>query len=258
MIPSLYKDDNAVNIFSDASTIKINDIPLICSGYVQVFQDKEINSETQIWANCSSVFGELYAFYLGLNDIYTIAQYNIARNVDPNGFIYNIYTDSIFVKDAISNWIFHWMKQAEQYRQMHTQDFQQFNCPPNLVTKGDTQVKYQQLFMNIINTILASRVYINIYHIKAHKNHKNPKQVKEVRKKFAALNNVSLKEVNHDDIRHLMKWNDRIDKLTRNNLKTAMNDSKSREFYLQRQLFWPMTFFPNNLEQIYEFKRLVR
>jgi hypothetical protein len=238
---------NSINIFTDASTTKVNyrkdSTETVSAGYVVVFRNVIERYGNRIIAKSHSEYGELYAILMGLKAVYKeIADRNL-----PISYPINVFTDCLNIVRAIRHNSKKW-----------------YVTDDNIIrsrSNNDRPVFNQDLFKMIIKMVAEYNIPINFYHIKAHaslsfsgKNilEKNRSELYRVRNQFYHENRVF---VPITDIMELCYYNIFIDKLTRNNMKEILKSNlyyKNIKNYIKPNLYCNITS-----NELYSFNNLV-
>lgn len=238
---------NSINIFTDASTTKVNyrkdSTETVSAGYVVVFRNVIESYGNRIITKSHSEYGELYAILMGLKAVYKeIADRNL-----PISSPINVFTDCLNIVRAIRHNSKKW-----------------YVADDNIIrsrSNNNRPIFNQDLFKMIIKMVAEYNIPINFYHIKAHaslsfsgKNilEKNRSELYRVRNQFYHENRVF---VPITDIMELCYYNIFIDKLTRNNMKEILKSNlyyKNIKNYIKPNLYCNITS-----NELYSFNNLV-
>lgn len=185
-------NNNTLNIFTDASVYKNGNEIIGAPGMIAVFGNNcEEFIDMRILRNSTNNESELYAVYLAI-------QYALKCKKDFE--VINIFSDSQFAIFGLREWIFNWVNGIKQDR---------------LYNSSHKLVANQQLFMNIIYTILLNDLEINLYH---NRGHFKPSQIKSFIELFTKHNFLN-DFIDRETALAIMKYNDKIDNYTRATLK---------------------------------------
>lgn len=200
--------NNVINIFTDGSTTKgLNDETISCSGAVatMIYNQEEkttaiLDKRYATLRNSTNNKAEIYGIDLAVDMIIDFV-YNKGYNC-----IFNIFCDSKISVYGMREWIFDWVRNS-------------YNGV--LYNSMGTVVSNQDIFIQIINKIIMSRIRLNIYHIKGHVNINKDKDLTKSRKVFLESNNIEIND--YRLIKNLGYWNNVVDEESRNILLEYKN-----------------------------------
>jgi ribonuclease HI len=195
-----FVNHNVVNIFTDASMIKhYNGITSGCYGAIVCCNGKIIDSEYRIMPNCTNNNAEIRAIRSGVNLAIKW------RNLFPYLPVFNLFSDSQISVLGIREYIYGW-----KYNES------------NLISKANTPVKNQSIFLEIVNLIVNSGLYINFFHQKGHVKLNNYGSINNAIHVFINANGVTDK-VETKFIKYISRMNNLVDDTTRKQLQMVAN-----------------------------------
>ena len=195
----------AINCFSDASLVTLpNGKNAVAAGYIIVYNREIIDQRVKIIADATSNYGEALAMYMGIDSLVRFSHYGIPLN---------IFSDSKLSVFGVKKWIFGWMDRVQTYTR-------------KLINSSGDPVANQDLFIAIVWTIVSAGAFIKIWHQRGHQNMTSIKDMKTFRTSFRKENGLDVPE---DIARELIYYNQIIDNLTRDTLKTVTHSSQFRE-----------------------------
>lgn len=180
-------NDKTLNIFTDASVLKLKGETIGSPGYVAVVGENIVSERSEILRNSTNNESEVYAILMAIQ----LAFYNKDKFQ-----VINIFSDSQFAVYGLREWIFKWVNNIRDDR---------------LHNYAGALVANQKLFMNIIYTILDNDLRINFYHNRGH--FKNS-QVREFVRLFTKHNFLN-DYIDYQSAYKIMYYNDRVDNNTR-------------------------------------------
>ena len=204
----------AINIFTDASILKINSVETIgCAGCILVFGeliDKNIQEDYQIIRNTTSNNSEIKAIRLGIQNVLKYKnQYKKIR----------LFSDSQISIFGIRDRIFNWKYINGTY----------------IGTEG-IPIKNQDIFLEIVYTILENNLNIEFYHQKGHVTY-TPRSIKDAMHVFIASNNIR-EYVDESFIKQISIFNNMVDNNSRNYLDNFIPSNEYLEpLYFKSALF---------------------
>lgn len=257
----LYPEPNVINVFTDASTSAAEtsyDNLIISPGFIMVNQCKNINQGFTIWKGSSS-FGEMYALFMGVNEIYRDAWYQRSRGLDPNTCrIYNVFSDSRYALDSIKYWVHDWIKKAGPVEYFWSPMHHTYipKIPIWKKSSINEPVMHQDLILQVMWVILSAQVQIHFYHIKGHFNWDDPRKVERAKAMFCDY--AKIKRIPIEYIRDMIYWNNAIDTMTRSGMKTLLaNNITKNQTLLAEKPKWTIGFYPTP-EQMIAYQYLVK
>lgn len=187
--------NGVVNIFTDASIITHQDGTTSgCYGAIATCNGKIIDSEYRICYDSTSNNSEIKAVRLGVNMAIR------CRQLFPYPVVLNLFSDSQISILGIRERIFSWQ-----------------NKKNSLVGYGNTPIKNQSIFIEIINLIINSNLLINFYHQKGHVNIKVQESMEKATHVFIASNYVR-ENVDPEFIKYISIMNNKVDDNSRKQL----------------------------------------
>ena len=217
----MYNNDiftpDAINIFTDASIKKLYSGETIgCAGCILVFGeliDKNIQEDYQIIRNTTSNNSEIKAIRLGIQNVLKYKnQYNKIR----------LFSDSQISIFGIRDRIFNWKYINGTY----------------IGTEG-TPIKNQDIFLEIVYTILENNLSIEFYHQKGHVDYKS-KSMNNAMHVFISSNNIR-EYVDESFIKQISIFNNMVD----NNSRNYLDNFNSNYEYLEPLYFKSVLFNKN-------------
>ena len=244
----LYKEPQVINIFTDASTTNNSASKVLAAcGFILVNQGQAKNKGFTIWKGSSS-FGELYAAFMGINEIYRDAWWLRSQGYNPSIYrVYNLFTDSTYVLKTLKKWAIDWIKDAGPMQYEWNPCTMRYELHPPLLKKPDKDlVQHQELILQTVWVIISGQVKIHIYHTSAHKKSHKSKDMQKYKENFTKLNEFPKDYVIPTELMHeLIKWNDSIDHMTRNGLNALLNNPMTREQILNStKPIFPVRYYP--------------
>lgn len=187
--------EDSINIFTDASLTKIDNEPIISSGYALVKDGIIERSDFSVFCNATNNYGELFAIYMGIKA--AIDYKNIAKRI-------NLFSDSRISVYSLREWIFKW--------RVVNNDF---------ISGSGKRAENQDVIHMIIDSISMNNLPINIYCQRGHKNSDSNANVVQQRDYFYQENGIYLPLETASKICY---YNDFVDTMTRNNLLKLVNE----------------------------------
>ena len=223
--------DNAVNIFTDCSTYRGDtDKMLVSCGYCIVVDNEVVEHNNIIIDDSNNAQGELFAILMGV-----IA----ANRFKERGTRINLFSDSKTSIRSLTHNIFNWYDNSLRAKHGGFTNI-----------KGGC-IKYQELYLNIVEEIVSTGLKINFYHVRSH-NRYHQESVHMARTYFNKVNNTNTSD---DIVRDIIYYNNFVDKMTRHRLHDVCHEeSFDRENY--RQFRYPVTRQPSKY-QLDQYRRLV-
>lgn len=193
---SLFAPD-AVNIFTDASILKRPGEFIGCPGYLVVIGDTVVESDKRILRHSTSNNSEINAVKMGVIAALKYKQYRAIR----------LFSDSQLCIYGLRDRIYKWIR--NQYNGV-------------LMTAQMAPVMNQDVFVEILNIIVANQLQINFYYQRGHINTANPKDIVRAKESFIRCNRVRI-DVSDALIKRISMYNNMIDCDTRNYLNSIQN-----------------------------------
>lgn len=194
----MYNNDiftpDAINIFTDASIKKLNSGETIgCAGCVLVFGElinRNIQEEYHIIRNTTSNNSEIKAVRLGIHNV--LRYKNQYRKI-------RLFSDSQISIFGIRERIFNWRYINGTY-----------------IGTERTPIKNQDIFLEIVYTILENNLNIEFYHQKGHVNYTS-KSMEQAAHVFTVSNNIR-EYIDESFIKQISIFNNMVDNNSRNYL----------------------------------------
>ena len=186
-------NNKTLNIFTDASVLKLKGETIGSPGYVAVVGENIISERSEILRCSTNNQSEIYAILMAIQ----LAFYNKDKFE-----VINIFSDSQFAIYGLREWIFKWINNIYDDR---------------LHNYAGALVANQKIFMNIIYIILDNDLKINFYHNRGHfKNN----QVNEFIRLFTKHNFLN-DYIDYQSAYKIMYYNDKVDNNTRSLLHST-------------------------------------
>ena len=200
----------AINCFTDASLVTLpSGKNAIAAGYIITYNREVIDQRVKIIVDATSNYGEALAMYMGIDSLVRFSRYQLPMN---------LFSDSKLSVYGVTKWIFGWMDKVQTYTR-------------KLINSSGDPVVNQELFIAIVWTVVSAGAYINIWHQRGHQNMNSIKDMRTFLKSFRKENNLDIPE---DIARELIYFNQVIDNLTRDTLKTIVSNPNFRELDYQK------------------------
>lgn len=182
-----------LNVFTDASIRKISDQEnWSCAGAIAVYGNTIICEDYKVYQNRSSNYTELKAIELGINMALNIIKQN------PNISRVNLFSDSQISIFGIRDRIFNW------------------NIINNTLTGyGNKIIMNQDIFLEILQLIIMSKLNICFYH---QKGHSDQSSISVSRNTFITSNNMvgaTEETVDYEFIKYINRYNQMVDAASR-------------------------------------------
>lgn len=205
-----FDDPSILNIFTDASTSKINnDVTTISAGYATVNNGIIIDSNFKVINDASNNYGELYAILLGVNS---------ALMFNKSYSIINLFSDSEISVRSLRKWIFNWELSKNRF-----------------FKSNGYQVLNQELIHMIVDTIILNNLVINFYSQLGHIDEHNKKQVGKLKWFISKENDID--KLSDDDCKKIAYYNSFVDDMTRTNLHQVIRDRTFNDSNFQKRDF---------------------
>lgn len=199
---------DTLNIFTDASIVKVSEETIGCPGVVMVAMNEQnmlevIHTQEFIVNHSTNNDSEIRAIHAGI--LCGLGYINKFKNI-------NLFSDSNICIQGLKDWIFNWI-----------------NCINNniMYSSSGMPVANQEVFLAIVNTIVNSNFKINLYHQKGHVNINNKSSL--IKAKNSMLRSNKLDDIDMDLIIQLSVYNDMVDLLTKDLLKNYIMTYKYEE-----------------------------
>lgn len=185
-------NDNSISIFTDASfkaSHKNSGIGRICSGACVYNNGILIDQAYYIDDNKTVQQGELYAINMGISLAY---KYRNFKNI-------RLFSDSQTSIFAIRDRLFRWLKLQRKY---------------GGILEDEGEIKNVDYIMNIVHSLLAVNVPIELYHVKGHVNVNSSDSLINALKVFKTSNGFNI-DIDFDLIKQIAICNDHVDRFTK-------------------------------------------
>ena len=218
---------DVVNIFTDASiTQLVNGNTAGCYGAIVTNNGRIIDKEYKVCTDSTSNNSEIKAIRLGVNLAIKW------RNSVNFPIVINLFSDSQISILGVRDRIFNWNIKKD-----------------NLVGCGNSPIKNQSVFIEIINLIVKTNLIINFYHQKAHVRINNYEELNNAIHVFISSNYVR-EEIDPEFIKYISTMNNMVDRVSRRTLNRYHNLS---EHNIQDALI----FSPfNHIDKLKQFNEL--
>lgn len=181
--------DDVLNIFCDASILKLEEETIGCPGSIAISPSGNIvDAQVRLLRYSTNNNSEITAILMAVQQA-IVFRYNF-RTI-------NIFSDSKISVFGLKTWIYNWFYSM---------------TGGVLYSSSGEPVANQQIFLHIIHLIVHSGLSVNIYHQKGHVTSKNLLPAKQV---FLESNGMFLTD---DEASYISKYNDHIDVLTKKEL----------------------------------------
>lgn len=220
-------NETTLNIFTDASILRFNNGKCAgCYGAIVYYNGQIIDSEYRIASDSTSNNSEIKAIRLGVNLAIKW------RDRFPFPITINLFSDSQISILGIRDRIFSWRNKNER-----------------LIGYGNAPIKNQSVYLEIINIIISSNLYINFYHQKGHVSVGNYDSFNKAIHVFVSSNNIR-EEIDPEFMKWISIMNNKVDQGSRKYLHKIKDWSS---FY-KRDAF---EFFPfNYIEKLQQYNVL--
>lgn len=232
----MYRDifnSDTLNIFTDASIVKLDNETVGCPGVVLVMtnengENKVINTHSYIVNHSTNNDSEIKAIRTGI--LCGLGYRNDFKRV-------NLFSDSNICIQGLRNWIFNWIHCINNNR---------------MYSSSGMPVANQEVFMSIVHLIVNSGFEINLFHQKGHVMINSEKSLLKAQKSMIQSNKLS--DLDMDLVIQLSIYNDMVDSMTKDHLKIFCQDY----VYIDKL---KALFKANNLDtfinKIPEYKKLI-
>lgn len=213
-LSSIYNPET-LNIFSDASTIKKNNITYGCFGAVCVVGDEIIDSKYVVFEKTTSNACEVHGVLLAFDFAF--------KYMKQFKFI-NIFSDSLYSVKGFREYIYGWRYHKHKL----------YRTPSK-----KHPVEHQEVFVegfDMWQRMLLVNPNIRLFHQKGHVGTESPNSVIDAANKFAEFNNY-YGSIDLNFIRYISNYNNFVDNMTRQYLKRYDSD----KYYID-----PIKFFPTH------------
>ena len=187
-----FVNDYTINIFTDASILNHpNGMTSGCYGAIVTRNRMIIDSDYKICTDSTSNNSEIKAIRSGVNLAIKW------RNLSNNSVTINLFSDSQISILGIRDRIFSWRNKRD-----------------NLVGYGNSPIKNQSVFIEIVNLVINSGLIINFYHQKGHVPIKNYEKLNKAIHVFESSNGIR-DGVDPELIKFISIMNNKVDNYSR-------------------------------------------
>lgn len=202
---------NAINVFTDASTISYmdesnNKITMVCPAFITTMGGAILEYGSKVIYNETNNYGELFALGMGINSLIKYA------NTD---LFLNVFSDSEWSVNSLTNWLYRW----------YMNGYEKFT----LVTNDKKLVKHQDIMIDIIQMVINANVHISIFHVLGHTNRNNVKKMLKFSNYFYKRNRVR-GLIPPEYLQEMAGFNDYVDKMSRTTLKKVIENFDPKLF----------------------------
>nr|WP_278860575.1 RNase H family protein [Catenibacterium mitsuokai] len=232
---------NAVNVFTDASGMRINpekydgDSYLCCSGFVTTIMGQVINQGFTVLRSTVN-YAELLAIKMGVTEL--------LRYRDTDLFL-NLFSDSKTNIYALREWYPKWFQNQVNY---------------NLITGsgGNKAVANQELMLFTMKEILDGGCHMNLFHIPGHIRSNKLKDLDRFKNVFMESNGARLSYVvpPEEFMRDMAEWNNYIDEKVGRALRGPGTFNKVKNTTTRSYHRFPVIWFPKP-EEIARYSELI-
>ena len=196
---------NAVNVFTDASTARLNfngkEVNTICPAFVTTIGGGIVEYGSTIFSNTTNSYGEIYALLLGIQ---SLIKY---KNTD---LFLNVYSDSEISVKGLTKWIKKW-----------------FYCGRResiLRAKSGMPVANQEVFLEIMREVIDANVHINVINVLGHTDSDNVNDMIKFVRYFYKENDIPMHSLPTEYLQEMAKFNDLVDEMSRNALYKVIKE----------------------------------
>lgn len=181
---------DVLNIFCDASIIKLQNETIGCPGSIVINPSTDIvDGSIQFLRQSSNNNAEITAILMALHQ---------ALKFKNNFPIINIFSDSKISVYGLREWMFNWARSIKD---------------GVMYSSSGEPVANQQIFLHIVKFVVSTNLNVNLYHQKGHVSNRNLLPAKQV---FLQSNGII---INDEEAQYISKYNDKIDVLTKQELQ---------------------------------------
>lgn len=194
--------DGVLNIFCDASILKLTNETIGCPGSIAIGPSTDIvDGQIHLLRFSSNNNAEITAILMAVQQ---------ALFFRENYSTINIFSDSKISVFGLKTWVFNWIRSMNQ---------------GILYSSSGEPVANQQIFIHIIHLIISNGLSVNIYHQKGHVSNRNLLPAKKL---FLESNGIFLTD---EEATYISEYNNQIDILTKNELYRLRNDLQEQPNY---------------------------
>lgn len=197
---------DTLNIFTDASILKLEQETVGCPGVVMVTSDSNgfnsiLNTNSYIVNHSTNNDSEIKAIRTGIL---------CGLGYKDNFKRINLFSDSNICVQGLKDWIFNWC-----------------NCVVDdvMYSSSGSPVANQEVFMSIIHIITNAEFELNIYHQKGHVMINSSKSLEKAKKSMLRSNRLD--DMDMDLLTQLSIYNDMVDTLTKDHLRVYYENNYS-------------------------------
>ena len=191
---------NALNCFTDASTIKSRGVTSSCAGYVLTYHGNIIDKGERILYNSTNNEGELYAILMGVKALLSYSYMDT---------FLNLFSDSRISVEGLRSWCINWSKNQAK--------------DGTLYGTNGKRVANQKIIKYIIHTVSYYRIHMQLF---CQLGHINPYKVDDMNRSIAYFLNCNGVRISKDMATQLASFNNMVDNNTRNYLNDMARKSK--------------------------------
>ena len=210
--------DDSLYIFCDASTIKSREY--CCAGAVATFKHDVVKETYRILKDVTVPRAEIEAIKDGVYlALFLTRKYPILKHI----YLFSDSELSVFgIRDRIFSWYCEKVKDKPYYG-IYLGNWEYFNIDKSAL------VKHQDIFLEVLYTLLKHKLNLKIYHQKGHVNLRNRENVNYAINLFAKNNMIDKNLITNDFITHITYGNDYVDMKSRNELEKFMKTTPNRD-----------------------------
>lgn len=199
-------NNDSITIFTDGSISKQHTGETIgCAGAILVETNNGVCSDsihTKIIRHTTNNNTEIKSIKLGIG---AALQYMINTN---KNIPINLFSDSKICIYGLREWVYNWVKS---------------NIDGVLHSSSGTPVSNQEVFKDIIMTIISNNLRINLFHQKGHVNINSDKSITNALRVFNESNMCKLNDI--EFMKTISKYNDLVDVVTKEKLFEYVNNN---------------------------------
>lgn len=227
---------NAINVFTDASITKKNDVYITAPGFVTMYDGNIIDSGVSVIHNATNNYGEIYAIRMGIE--------NLIKYSNSDLFL-NLFSDSKISILGLKQWIFQWFQ----------------NQSNNVLRNSYAEaISNQEIILDIIRLIVHSGIHISLYHIPGHIRSNRITEMNKFKEVFSKNTGLhlegELQSVPDDILREMADCNNTVDNLTRKVLLKTVNHENYNPMNYMKYTKYPFAWFPK-IQDIQTYHQLI-
>ena len=227
--------NRAVNVFTDASVSKIvkdgRKVNIVCPAYIVTIGGGIVEYGSKIISDTTNSYGEIFALYMGIRAM--------MKYKDSDLFLH-VYSDSEISVKGLTKWISNWYYTGKS-------DY-------ILRNNSGLPVINQEIFIEIIKTLIYNNVHINILNILGHTDKNDVVQMNKFLKYFYKSNDIRPHSIPIEYLQEMAGFNDVVDRMSRDSIfKVIKEDDPFKHPKLNQP---PMYWYPKEW-QFKKYKSLV-